>query len=62
MSPAKRFEEARVGWMENCQLQVQQLSCDGCQMIFYYVNDVDDTLKPRFCPECGRRFSNAERD
>ena len=62
MSPSKRFEETRIGFMEKRTLETLQLSCSACKATFYYVNDVDDTLKPRYCPECGRKASNVERD
>lgn len=62
MSPSKRFEETRINFMEKCVLNTLQLACEACKAIFYYVNDVDDSLKPKYCPECGKRASNVERD
>lgn len=46
----------RLGWMEKREdLCVDQFHCPSCEKIFYYVNDTDDTLPPKFCPECGRK-------
>jgi rRNA maturation endonuclease Nob1 len=60
MTPSRRFEETTIGWMENVpHLIIGQYSCDGCKAIFYYLNDTNDHLPPRFCPECGRKNSKA---
>jgi hypothetical protein len=45
----------RIGFMEKVKLETLQLSCLACRSIFYYVNDTDDQLKPKYCPECGRK-------
>jgi hypothetical protein len=62
MASNRLKQETHIGFMEKRTLEVLQLHCSECDAIFYYVNDLDDTLKPRFCAECGRKVSNAERD
>jgi hypothetical protein len=55
MASKRLTEETKIGFMEKRTLETLQLSCSECGAIFYYVNDVDDQVKPRFCPECGRK-------
>jgi hypothetical protein len=45
----------RIGFMEKVQLKTLQLHCRACSAIFYYVNDTNDELEPKYCPECGAR-------
>lgn len=59
MASKRLTEETRIGFMEKRALDTLQLSCSACKAIFYYVNDVNDELKPKYCPECGRRNANA---
>jgi len=59
MASKRLTEETRIGFMEKRTLETLQLSCSACQAVFYYVNDVDDQLKPKFCPECGRKNANS---
>jgi hypothetical protein len=47
--------ETRIGFMEKVKLETLQLHCRECRAVFYYVNDTNDQLKPKYCPECGRR-------
>lgn len=58
-NPAGGAEElsdtTRIGWMESNEHCVSQWSCPACEHIFHYLNDTDDTLPPKFCPECGRK-------
>jgi hypothetical protein len=55
MASKRLTEETKIGFMEKVQVDALQLSCSQCSAIFYFVNDVDDQLKPKFCPECGRK-------
>jgi ribosomal protein L33 len=55
MASKRLTEETRIGFMEKRTLETLQLACEACKAIFYYVNDIDDQLKPKFCPECGRK-------
>jgi hypothetical protein len=55
MASKRLSKETTIDFMETCTLVTLQLSCRVCKAIFYYVNDRDDTLKPTFCPECGRK-------
>ena len=52
--------ETKIGWMERCSLEVSQWSCPSCKKIFYYLNDHNDELPPKFCPECGRQNLRAK--
>lgn len=60
MASKRLTEETNIGFMEKRTLETLQLSCSACQAIFYYVDDVNDQLKPKFCPCCGRRNSKRE--
>lgn len=59
MASNRLTEETRIGFMEKRELETLQLNCPACKAIFYYVNDTDDSLPPKYCPECGRRNSAA---
>jgi hypothetical protein len=48
-------QTTRIGWMEKRLLDVSQWACPECEKIFHYLNDTDDFLPPKFCPECGRK-------
>lgn len=45
-------DETRIGWMEKGSMEVSQYHCPVCDKIFHYAND---TKRPQFCPECGRK-------
>ena len=59
MASKRLTAETRIGWMESARLDAAHWNCPECKAIFWYLNDTDDRLPPKFCPECGRKNSAA---
>jgi DNA-directed RNA polymerase subunit RPC12/RpoP len=62
MSPSKRFEETFIRVLGR-SIYVRSVyplvfQCDSCKASFNF-EEKDEGTKPKFCPMCGRRNSDA---